>query len=240
MNELTELEFWQGYSKIYTVTEIGKHYKDLVATIKNMVNSGPNEVWLDLGCGPGRMTEIVLEKSSGQAKIVAVDIFLENAQKRLGGKEQVELICADIGKKLPFPDNYFDGIIANLSIPYIVEFEGLKGKKGIQMAFKELFRIIKPGGPLIWSTPKKNARPEVSFICSIPDIIKQRKKILTASTGLQIVKYAKELVRRGKVGTYTLLTSDEWDLITRNAGFSNSSWKYVFSHQALVNKIIKP
>lgn len=47
---------------------------------------------------------------------------------------------------MPFPDNYFDVIVANLCLSYVIDFEGKKGKEALEMALKEMYRILKKEG----------------------------------------------------------------------------------------------
>ncbi|MCM8823410.1 MAG: class I SAM-dependent methyltransferase [Candidatus Omnitrophica bacterium] len=58
---------------------------------------------------------------------------------------------------MPYPENFFDGIGANLVLPYVIDFCGKKGKEAFAGVLQELFRILKPGGHLVWSTPKAGA-----------------------------------------------------------------------------------
>jgi hypothetical protein len=45
---------------------------------------------------------------------------------------------------------------------------------------------------------------------------------------------------KGKAGLYTLISIKEWNEILDKAGLTKSQWKYVFTHQAYVNRCYKP
>ncbi len=92
---------------------------------------------LDIGCGEGYNTRIAAKKG---AKLTAIDIsevFIASAkesekQEPLGIKYQVASAI-----DLPFPDEYFDFVIATMSLMDISNTE---------KALSEAFRVIKPNG----------------------------------------------------------------------------------------------
>jgi len=93
---------------------------------------------LDLGCGAGNDTLYLLEKGF---RVISCD-YAENALANLKRNiPQVETLKLDITQKLPFHNEAFDIIIADLSLHY---FDDLTTK---QIIF-EIKRILKTGGYL--------------------------------------------------------------------------------------------
>ncbi|MBW6465316.1 MAG: class I SAM-dependent methyltransferase [Brevefilum sp.] len=96
---------------------------------------------LDAGCGPGVYAEILVGMG---AEVVAMDAnpkMVAYAQTRLGGKALV--IEASLEDPLVFfDDQIFDVIIAPLVMDYI---------KNWQATFEEFYRVLKPGGALVFS-----------------------------------------------------------------------------------------
>jgi ubiquinone/menaquinone biosynthesis C-methylase UbiE len=96
---------------------------------------------LDAGCGPGVYAEILVGLG---AEVVAMDAnpkMVAYAQDRLGGK--VLVIEASLEDPLVFfDDEIFDVIIAPLVMDYI---------KNWRATFGEFFRVLKPGGTLVFS-----------------------------------------------------------------------------------------
>jgi ubiquinone/menaquinone biosynthesis C-methylase UbiE len=92
---------------------------------------------LDIGCGEGYNTRIAAKKGG---QLTAIDIsesfinFAVEAEKAdpLGIKYQIASAV-----DLPFPENYFDFIMATMSLMDVADNE---------KAFKEAFRVLKPGG----------------------------------------------------------------------------------------------
>jgi len=238
-----EFKFWEKYAKIYVYMERGKHYRDLIKTMKSFIEPRPGEIWLDAGCGPAKMSELIWEKSEGKVKkIYGVDIVLSAAREKLaqlGNSIPLELKYVNLGERLPFSDNSFDGIISNNVLSYVIEFEGSRGKEGMLCLFKELNRVLRPGGQLIWSTPEPKMHSEIAFISSIPDIIRERRNLPSLSIAIQLLRLGLEVKKKSKAGIYTFLTPKEWNEVLEE-GFVSLTWKFVFTHQLWVNKSIKP
>ena len=237
-----ELTFWQGIVPIYPLMAIGRPYQKLLKTMIETVNPKPNETWLDAGIGPGIITKLIWEKSGKKLKkIIGLDIVISSWVEQMKKEILVlELKSGILGERLDFPDCTFDGIISNISLPYVFEFEGTPKKEGIKLLFKELSRILKPGAQLVWSVSKPNMNINIIVIGAIPDVLCNLGKIPKLPAKVKkLSKYGKELERKGREGLYTYLPIKEWDQISEEAGFIDSQWKYVFWHQTLVNSIKK-
>jgi ubiquinone/menaquinone biosynthesis C-methylase UbiE len=91
--------------------------------------------WLDLGCGTGAFTEMVLKLCSPQS-VTSVDPALaqiEYARKQVPG---VDFRVADAAA-LPFSDSQFDIVASGLVINFIADRP---------KAFSEMRRVLRPGG----------------------------------------------------------------------------------------------
>ena len=91
---------------------------------------------LDLGCGIGQYTDFWLRNGF---RVTSADISekaLNTLKERTPSAETVEL---DMSKPLPFGDNSFDVVFANLSTHYF------DGKTTLALS-GEIHRILKPGG----------------------------------------------------------------------------------------------
>jgi len=243
-------ELWEPYSEIYSNLEKSWPYRNLTKSVESFIEPKEKDIWLDVACGPAKMSEMIFRKSKGKIeKIIAIDIILEPAKKRLENlKSQIpiELRYASITDPLPFPDNFFDGIVANLCLPYVIDFEGKKGKDALEAILAEMFRILKPGGHLVWSTPKKNVHFQWNFLHSIPDMLNIweyifRKDISRILQGTRILGHALKIQENGKNRIYTFLPKEDLEeLLLKKIGFINPSWKKTFSQQVLVNRVYKP
>ena len=243
-----ELEFWEEYGRIYYHLEDAKPYYDLARSIEEFIEPRAKDIWLDAGCGPAKMSQIVWKKSKGKVKkIIGIDIVLKPARETLAKMSEnipFELRYANLGERLPFSDNFFDGIVANICLSYVIDFEGKKGKEALEAVLREMYRILKPGGHMVWSTPKHNVHFQWNFIHSIPDMLNIKKQIshgvIGLSVGMRILKHALEIQKKGKKGIYTFLSKDELEKLLFKIGFVNPSWQKTFTRQVWVNRIYKP
>lgn len=112
--------------------------------------------WLDVGCGTGVFTELVLDTCSPEA-MIAVDS--SEAQIELTRSKPVaqraDFRIAD-AQSLPFPDGAFDVVISSLVINFIPERP---------RALAEMLRVGRPGGVVagyVWDFP--GGRAPVSAI----------------------------------------------------------------------------
>jgi malonyl-CoA O-methyltransferase len=99
---------------------------------------------LDVGCGTGYATRI-LQKQYRGAQIIGIDLakdMLQLAQDQKGWFSRQHYICAD-AQAIPLKDASVDLIFSNLTLQWCPD---------LLMTFCELFRVLKPGGALFFST----------------------------------------------------------------------------------------
>ncbi len=98
---------------------------------------------LDLGCGTATLT-ILIKKTYPEIEIIGLDIdpkILEIARLKI--KEAGVDIKLDQGSafELPYPDNSFDRTVSSLVIHHLTHENKAR-------TFREVFRVLKPGGEL--------------------------------------------------------------------------------------------
>lgn len=103
----------------------------------------PGEVVLDLGCGGGLDVLLAAQKVGPTGKAIGVDMTedmilraRENVEK--SGLENVEIHLGEI-ESLPLADNSVDCVISNCVLNLVPDKS---------VAFKEILRVLKPGGRL--------------------------------------------------------------------------------------------
>ncbi|PYF81739.1 malonyl-CoA O-methyltransferase [Marinomonas alcarazii] len=112
------------------------------------------EVVLDLGSGTGQAL-VALSEQLTPACMIALDLspqMLAVASKRFPELKNVHFVCAD-AEQLPIQDVSCDLVFSSLAIQWCLNPLGL---------FKELYRVTKPGGYVVFSTLSKGSMPEIS------------------------------------------------------------------------------
>jgi SAM-dependent methyltransferase len=146
----TPRERWQLNWSRY-VRKSKRHSSSALVTADNFIRMGRIREGcriLDLGCGHGRITELLVE-GVPSLEVVGVDFtrpMLDTFLVRPGTNEsKIELVCADI-TKLPLDDDSFDAVVSSRTFQYLPD--PLSG-------VREAARVLKPGGRLVVSIPNK-------------------------------------------------------------------------------------
>jgi SAM-dependent methyltransferase len=95
---------------------------------------------LDAGCGSGPLFAPLRDRGAIVTGFDASAGMLEQARRRLG--DDADLLVAELGQPLPYPDAAFDDVVASLVLHYLEDWGP---------ALTELRRVLKPGGRLIVS-----------------------------------------------------------------------------------------
>jgi len=129
-------EDWNKIHEKFFSCEI--KYDDWLDKYKNLLESCKSSI-LDLGCGTGNDTLYLVERGF---KVISCDyseVALEKIKKFI---PKAETCLLDISKKLPFKNESFDIIIADLSLHYFDD-------KTTKSIMGEIKRVLKPDGHLI-------------------------------------------------------------------------------------------
>ena len=101
----------------------------------------PGSAVLDVGCGAGFDMYIAGRLVGDQGRMCGIDLTDEMAylaRKNLAGISNVEIKTVD-SEHIPYPDHSFDVVISN----GVINLSPTK-----QITFKEIYRVLKPGGTL--------------------------------------------------------------------------------------------
>ena len=129
-------DFWNKSYETYSTD--GEVYSSWLDKYAQVIASCKTKV-LDLGCGIGYDSFYLIQRG---LDVIACD-FSEVALKRLKEKvPKAEIMLLDISEKLPFDDNSFDLILADLSLHY---FDTKTTKK----IMCEIKRVLTPKGCLL-------------------------------------------------------------------------------------------
>lgn len=121
----------------------------------NQFEFSPDSRLLELGCGPGSLWLKNINRVPKSWKITLSDFspgMLDEAWRNLhtsGKNFQFEVIDA---QKIPYPDSYFDGVIANHMLYHVSDRP---------QALSEICRVLKPGGKLYAATNGEKHMQEI-------------------------------------------------------------------------------
>lgn len=137
---------------LYMPSRIGKLF--LREDLLRLLRPKGSELILDVGTGWG-LVAIGLAKSLKEGHAYGIDISanaLRNAEKNAdieGVSRNTSFVHGD-ARSIPFPDGYFDIVVANFLMPVVAKSER-------DTVLKELYRVAKPGGRIVISDLQRYA-----------------------------------------------------------------------------------
>lgn len=128
------LSMWNSWSKSRRGKPIYDQWLDEYLEIMNQ-----EDMILDLGCGNGANTLYLIERGY---QVLSVDYALEALQNVKDFIAESQTLHVDMRQLLPFQNNQFSTVIADISLHYLKDEE-------MKQIMHELRRIIKPQGYLL-------------------------------------------------------------------------------------------
>jgi SAM-dependent methyltransferase len=114
---------------------MGRYSRPLAPSFADSAGVAAGQQTLDLGCGPGALTEVLAERL-GAAQVSACDPsppFVAECARRCPGVD----VRAGKAEGIPFGEDSFDRVLAQL----VLHFVGDPGA-----AAREVLRVLRPGG----------------------------------------------------------------------------------------------
>ena len=231
---MLDSNFWANYFKVYDVLNLLIPYQELLETICDELEIKPGEKILEAGCGTGNLALKIKERG---AKVVGLDNCQEALDIYRKKDPTAELVLADLAKKLPFPDNYFDKIASNNTLYILSKKQQLK-------TLQELYRILKPAGRIVLSNLKKGWKSGKIYTKGVKDNFKKEGIYATFLKMLKIifptikVFYYNFLIK--KESQYYFCNFNEQKELLGQAGFKIvSDTKLVYAEQSILNSAFK-
>ncbi len=131
-------DWWQASAKAWIANlgehgDFGRHYVLDPVMLPLALARSPKKA-LDVGCGEGRFCRMLAPHGVKTVGIDPTPLLIDTAHARGGSYAQTQ------AEHLPFRDNSFDLVVSYLSLIDIPD---------IQVAIREMARVLSPGGALL-------------------------------------------------------------------------------------------
>ena len=119
---------------------VSKNWDDQLLRERVLTRLSNEAVVLDLGAGAGIVTQMNFKGLAAQ--VCGID-----PDPRVAGNPYLDEGKEGLGEAIPYPDNFFDLVFADNVLEHLPEPERV---------FRELLRVLKPGGYFLAKTPNKH------------------------------------------------------------------------------------
>jgi len=140
-------------SKKYVYYDLNKPHSDLVVVSKVFKEKRVKKI-LDLGCGIGRNMIPLIEDGFELSGVDESKEAIKILKSKIKNKSLVAKLKNSKFQNLSFPDNHFDAVISVQTLNHGYEADIIQG-------FKELFRVLKPGGIIFITLPGRISKGKV-------------------------------------------------------------------------------
>jgi SAM-dependent methyltransferase len=175
--------FWSAYWQIYRSVCTIRPYQKTVKREIDLLAVKTGGRYLDLACGIGITTNLLLERKAG-ISVVGTDNSTSGIRIAQHDNPNALFVLADFNRPLPFVQDKFDGVLANNAL-YLA---------GNPVAtIKNIMSLLKPGGVFVMSTPKEGGDPAAILKAHLQmtkaEYLKKHGKVMTS------IKYLFESAR---------------------------------------------
>jgi len=229
-------------------------YQRLLRDTLAWVDPLPGQRWIDLGCGSGKLTQGLWDKSAGSlAEVVALDCAAANEKSiarlrdslwPVPAADQVRFHHADFSAGLNcFADAGFDGAVSGLAIQYAESWSMDRGcwtSDAYDHLLAEVCRVLKPGGSFVFSVNVPEPAWVKVALYGLPGLFRVPRPLRFAKNALRMLRYGRWLKREARSGRFHYLPAEVLTEKLAAAGFTDVEHRLSFVGQALVLRCRRP
>jgi len=228
-------------------------YQALLRDTLDWAAPASGERWLDLGCGGGAISRGLWERTNGTiAAVVGLDCAAANAEAYQRLREQlkpvpesrIQFIHHNFSSGLDlFDDDAFDHAVSGLSISYAESYDKSSGcwtTAAYDRLLQELYRVIRPGGRLVFSVNVPNPSWTRVAIRSLPGLLRSGHLLQSLKRSQRMLRYGRWLKQQARIGRFHYLPAEEVEQRLTHAGFRAITHRLSYCDQAYIFRAIKP
>lgn len=218
--------FWDFYAFFYDRMCDLSPYQTLIGQVYEAlaVSLSAEGVFLDAGCGTGRLCEKIL--ANGNVKVYGVDYSVPMLKQAIRKCKSSNGIFAQLSldEPLPFPDNFFDGI-ACIHVLYALQ--------NPSFTLRDFYRILKLNGKIVVVNPvsKATLRQHASQKLLRYDGTKILKNISFHTIMILINAI---ITAKAQKDTQHFFTKEQTAKLFRQTGFKNIKITQVYNNASLL------
>jgi ubiquinone/menaquinone biosynthesis C-methylase UbiE len=229
--------FWERYFFFYDALNESVPYRRMVERHAELLRPAAGDVVLDAGAGTGNVTQVLAVPG---ARVTGID-FCAPALDRCRRKvPTAEFRIGDLTKPLAFESESFDKVACSLVLHYLTP-------ERQRFALTELFRVLKPGGPLAITVFAQGFRTLNVYAETVRERHRTDGTARTAVaavrylvTTLRIFYYVWRIKRSERAGDYRFATPEDLHDMLAGAGFEVRSVEPTMAGQCWTALAVRP
>lgn len=255
MRTAAQVNWWPNTKcakAFWSQQEVGP-YQQLLSDTLDWADPGPDERWLDLGCGGGAISRGIWERTGGSVGAVigldcaaANDLAYQRLREALGpaSADRVQFLHHDFSSGLGvFPTASFDHAVSGLSMSYAESFDESSGRwttASYDRLLGELQRVLRPGGRLVFSVNVPNPSWARVGWRSMPGLLRSGHPLRSLKRAWRMLRYGRWLKQEALVGRFHYLPADDVARRLTAAGFVAIDHRLSYCDQAYIFRAVKP
>ena len=215
-NDALDENFWSQYFKVYDVLNRAIPYQGLLEKFYEYLGDVTGKV-LDAGSGTGNF-QIYINQKNPNVAIVSLDSSVPGQKIHKSKNSNAEILIHDLNNKLPFQNEYFNGVISNNAL-YLLSLDTRK------LFFDEAYRVLRPGGKIIISNLLQGFKPSKVLLEHLKE-----KKIRNGNVAAlsEFIKYIlptikiltyNQKIKKVEINAYPFFKKGEQAAMMAQAGF---------------------